>query len=188
MPPDTGPPKVSHTFTARQREKDANTEKEKQKQKDVELGGERREGRGTLAGLRSADHWLRGQGRVHSPQGQPRRAAFGFRLCGCHLCLGNHMNKRPCVFLLQVTWLVVSRRKVCRPALRGRGGGNAGLHVPMPVQGLAPSPSDLELTAEAIYTYFQKKSLRKHGPADSTPSLRSQVDYILSLREEDNFV
>lgn len=110
MPPDTGPPKVSYTFTARQREKDANTEKEKQKRKDVKLGGERREGRGTLAGLRSADCRLCGKGRVHSPQGQPRRTAFGFRLCGCHLRLGNHMNKRPCVVILQVTWLVVEER------------------------------------------------------------------------------
>ena len=50
--------------------------------------------------------------------------------------------------------------------------------------GLLQAPSDLELPA----AYFQEKSLRKHGPADSTPSLRSQVIYILSLWEEDYFV
>lgn len=151
----------------------------------MKLGSERRDGRGTLAGLCSADPWLCEQGWARGPRGHPRRAAFGFRLQGWHLRLGNHTSKRACVFILQVTWLVLSRRKVCRPAFRAGVGATLGPMLQCPFRGLLQAPSALELTAEAICTYFQKKSLRKHGPANSTPSLRSQVSYLLSLWEDD---
>lgn len=48
-------------------------------------------------------------------------------------------------------------------------------------KGSLQAPSALELTAEGIYTYFQKRSLRGGVPVNSTRSVRGRVSFSLSL-------